>query len=318
MTIDVGALAEAAATRIGAHVLETPLVHSPALSESAGANVYLKLENLQHTGSFKARGAFSKLLALDPARRAKGVVAASTGNHGAAVAFAAARLGIAGIVFVPENTDAAKLANMRRLGADVRVFGEEGGASETHARAYAKANDLEYVSPYNDLDVVGGQGTIGVEILRQLPSVGGVVASLGGGGLISGVAGYLKSRKSDLVGVAASARNSKAMMESIAAGHVVETRHLPTLSDGTAGGIETHTVTFDLCRRLVDAFVDVDEDAIKAGMRLLIEAHHMLGEGSAGVAIAGLLAERRRFAGKDVAVIICGANIGAGRLKEAL
>ncbi len=317
LAIDIRGLVEAAETRIRAYVRETPLERSPALSDLTSANVFVKLENLQHTGSFKARGAFNKLLSLDAAGRAAGVVAASTGNHGAGVAYGIATLGIPGIVFVPEASSSAKVANIRRLGAEVRFFGAEGGATETHARAYAAEHGKVYVSPYNDWDVVAGQGTIGAEIARQLPGTDVVVASLGGGGLISGIAGYLKADKPVRV-IAASARNSKSMMDSVRAGRVIETQHLPTLSDGTAGGIEEGTITFDTCRRLIDDFVDVDEDAIKAAMRLFIESHHMLLEGSAGVAIAGLLARKGEVAGKTVVVVICGANISADRLKEAL
>jgi threonine dehydratase len=315
--IDIRALAETAETRIRAYVRETPLEPSPALSALTGANVFVKLENLQHTGSFKARGAFNKVLSLDAAGRAAGIVTASTGNHGAGVAYAIAALGVSGIVFVPEGTSSAKLANIRQLGAEVRFFGAEGGATETHARAYAAERGKVYVSPYNDWEVVGGQATIGVEIARQLPETDVVIASLGGGGLISGIAGYLKAIR-PLRAVAASAANSKSMMDSVRAGRVIETVHLPTLSDGTAGGVEAGTITFETCRELVDDYVDVDEDSIKGAMRLFIEAHHMLLEGSAGVAIAGLLARKDDLAGKNVVVVICGANISADRLKEAL
>jgi threonine dehydratase len=318
MTHDVRALVEAAEARIRPFVRETPLEHSPVLSELSGADVYVKLENLQHTGSFKARGAFSKLLSLDDGARNAGVVAASTGNHGAGVAYAAATLGVRAIVFVPSIASPAKLDNIRRLGAEVRFFGVDGGDTEVHARAYAGEHGMTYVSPYNDWEVIGGQGTIGVEIARRLPRVQGVVASLGGGGLISGIAGYLKALDPTVITMAASARNSKAMMESVRAGRVVETEHLSTLSDGTYGGVEPDAITLDLCRDLVDMFVDVDEAAIKAAMRVFIEAHHMLLEGSGGVAIAGLLAQKERFAGRSVAVVICGANISADRLKEAL
>jgi len=308
---DVRSLVEAAETRIRPLLRETPLEPSPLLSELAVADVYVKLENLQPTGSFKVRGALNKLYSLAPEERQAGVVAASTGNHGAAVAYGLHLLGIPGIVFVPENAAPAKVAKIRDLGADVRFFGDEGGATETHARAFAAEHGMTYVSPYNDWEVVGGQGTIGAEIARQLPGIEAVVASLGGGGLIGGIAGYLKALKPGLTVIAASARNSKAMMESVRVGRVVETVHLPTLSDGTAGGIEQGTITFELCRELVDEFVDVDEEAIAEGTRLFFESHRATVEGAAGVAVAGLLAAKRRLAGRKVAVVICGANAGS-------
>lgn len=315
---DVHPLSEAAEKRIRRYVRETPVEHSPALSELTGAQVYLKLENLQHTGSFKVRGAFNKLLCLREEERAAGVVAASTGNHGAAVAFGMAALHVPGLIFVPESASPAKVANIRRLGAELQFHGVDGGDTEVFARGYASARGMTYVSPYNDWDVVAGQGTIGVEIVRQLPSVGAIVASLGGGGLIGGIAGYVKALRPDVRIAAASPRNSKAMIESVKAGRVVETEHLPTLSDGTAGGVESGAITLELCRSLVDEYMVVAENEIKHAMRLIIETHHLLIEGAAGVAVAALLQAKERFAGKTVAVVMCGANIGADRLKEAL
>jgi threonine dehydratase len=318
LTDGIRTSAEAAETRIRPFVRETPLERSPGLSERTGADVYVKLENLQHTGSFKVRGAFNKLLSLDAALRSRGVVAASTGNHGAAMAHAMAVLDIPGIIFVPETAASAKVANIRRLGGDVRFFGPEGGATEVHARAFAAEHGFTYVSPYNDWHVVNGQATIGLELLRQAPGLDVVFAPIGGGGLIGGIGSLLKSVDPKMTAVAVSPRNSKAMMESMQAGRIVETRHLPTLSDATAGGVEPGALTFALCREAVGTFVDVGEDEIRAAMRLFVEEHHMLLEGAAGAAIAGLLASGRLHAGKTVAVVISGANIGADRLKEAL
>jgi threonine dehydratase len=315
---DVHPLSEAAEKRIRRYVVETPVERSPALSELTGAQIYVKLENLQHTGSFKVRGALNKLLSLGEEERVAGVVAASTGNHGAAVAYGLAALAIPGIIFVPETASEAKVANIRRLGADLRFHGIDGGDTEIFARAYAGTHGMTYISPYNDWDVVAGQGTIGIEIARQVPSVNAIVASLGGGGMIGGVAGYIKALRPNVRIVAASPRNSKAMIESVKAGRIVETEHLPTLSDGTAGGVEPGAITLELCRTLVDEYIDVTEAEIKHAMRLFIETHHMLIEGAAGVAVAALLQAKERFAAKTVAVIICGANIGASRLKEAL
>ena len=317
-SVDLKLLADAAEHRIRPYVRETPLEPSPALSEATGASVFCKLENLQFTGSFKARGAFNKLLTLSAAQRETGIVAASTGNHGAAVAFAQATLGIPGIVFVPENASPAKVANISRFGGTVRFFGAEGGETEVYARAYAAENGMAYVSPYNDWEVVAGQATIGVEIARQLPSLDAVVASLGGGGMIGGIAGYVDAVLPHVRVIAASPHNSMTMIASVRAGRIIETEHLPTLSDGTAGGVEHAAITLDLCTNHVDDYIEITEDEIKAAMRLFIEAHHMLLEGSAGVAIAALLKSKKALEGKTVAVIICGANISADRLKEAL
>ena len=304
--------------RVRPHVRETPLAAAAALSELTGARVFAKLENLQVTGSFKARGAFHKLLALDDGARRRGVVAASTGNHGAAVAHAMTVLGVEGVVFVPDGAAPAKVANIRRLGAEVRFFGDESAETEMHARAFAAEHGMTYVSPYNDPEVVLGQSTIGVEMLRVRPELAAIYASLGGGGMVGGIGAYAKASGSQAAIVAVSARNSKAMMESVAAGRVVETAHLPTLSDGTAGGVEPGAITLDLCRASVDEFIDVTEAEIGAAMRLFIESEHQLLEGAAGAAVAGLLRSGRRHAGQDVGVVICGANIDADRLRDAL
>lgn len=314
---DVKPLVAAALQRIRPHVRETPVEPSPYFGERAAATVYLKLENLQATGSFKVRGALNKLLSLAPEERARGIVAASTGNHGAAVAYGAQRLGLSAIVFVPENASPAKLDNIRRLGAEIRVSGADGGVSEVVARAFAGERGMTYVSPYNDIAVVAGQGTVGAEIFSALPDVDAVVASLGGGGLISGIAGYLKAVRPGVRIIAASPRNSMAMIESVRAGTVVETTHLPTLSDGTAGGVEPGSITLDLCTSLVDEYIVVEEAEIAAAMRAFIETHHMLCEGSAGVALAALDRLRGREH-RNVAAVICGANISAAVLKSAL
>jgi threonine dehydratase len=220
-------------------------------------------------------------------------------------------------VVVPENASPAKLENVRRLGAQVVAHGLDSGECEIFARAFAARDGMTYVSPYNDMDVIAGQGTLGAEIARDLANVDVVIASVGGGGMISGVGGYLKSFRPGVRVVAASPQNSKAMFESMRAGTVVETQHLPTLSDGTAGGVEPGAVTLALCQSIVDDFVLVDEEQIATAMRAFIEKHHMLCEGAAGVALAAVDSLRGQ-GHKNVALVICGANISAATLKSAL
>jgi threonine dehydratase len=316
--IDIEALALDAESRIRAHVRETPIEASPILSELTGANVFLKLENLQVTNSFKARGAFNRLLTLTPEEKSRGFISASTGNHGAGVAYAAKQLGINGIIFVPETASAVKVENIRRFGGEVRTFGVEAGITELHARAYANKNGMPFVSAYNDPVVIGGQATIGVEILRQLPTIHVVVAAVGGGGLISGTAGYLKAVRPGVSAIGVSARNSMALAESVRAGHIIETEHLSTLADGVSGGLEPGSITFDLCRALVDEFIDIEESDIRSALRLFIETHHLLCEGAAALAIAGLLRARASVTGKTAVVVISGANISADTLRSAL
>lgn len=307
-----------AANRIDAHIRETPLDYSPALSEMSGANVYLKLENLQHTGSFKLRGAFNKLLSLTPDERQAGGVAASSGNHGAAIAYAMNKLGVKGVIFVPEQTSSTKVDAIKRAGGDVRFFGKDGLDTELHAREYAQENDMVYLSPYNDADVIAGQGTCGVEIARQLADIDAVFIAVGGGGLISGVGSFLKSVNPAISVVACQPLASAVMTESVKAGEILDLPSSPTLSDGTAGGIEAGAITFDICRDLVDEYKVVTEDQIAEAMCAFIDSHHMLPEGAAGVAIAGLLADAEKYQGKNVVIIICGGNISRETLKKVI
>ena len=307
-----------AAHRIRGHVRETPLDYSHAFSDATGAEVWLKLENLQHAGSFKQRGAFNKLLTMSEEERRAGVVTASSGNHGAAVAYAMQALGITGVVFVPEHTSTSKLDLIRRCGAEVRFHGTDGLDTETFARNYAAENDMAYLSPYNDATVIAGQGTCGVEIVQQLAEVDAVFVAVGGGGLISGVAAFLKSAKPAVRIISCQPAASAVMTESVRAGQLLDLPSEPTLSDGTAGGIEPGSITFELCRDLVDDYVVVSEAEIAEAMRQFIDAQHQLLEGAAGVALAGLLAKQESVAGKKVVVIICGGNVSRDTLRTVI
>jgi threonine dehydratase len=307
-----------AANRIGDYVRETPLEYSPFFSELTGANVYLKLENLQHTSSFKLRGAFNKLLSMSPEETEAGCVTASSGNHGAAIAYAMQKLGINGIVFVPEGTTSTKVDSIKRAGGDVRFFGTDGLETEQHARQYAMDNGMQYLSPYNDLDVIAGQGSCGVEIARQIGELDAIFVAVGGGGLISGVGSFLRSIYPALKIIGCQPQASAVMAASAKAGEIVEMASEPTLSDGTAGGIEAGAVTFDICQRLVDHYVLVSEEEIAEAMREFIDSHHQLLEGAAGVAIAALKKEAADFQGKNVVIIICGGNISRETLRKVI
>lgn len=307
-----------AANRIRDHVRETPLEFSPWFSERTGASVWMKLENLQLTGSFKLRGAFNKLLTMTETERAAGGVAASSGNHGAAVAWAMARLGISGVIFVPEKTSSAKVDAIRRFGGDVRFFGVDGLDTELHARQYAAEHGMTYLSPYNDPAVIAGQGTCGVEIARQLPGIDAIYIAVGGGGLVSGVGTFLKTINRNTAIVSCQPAASAVMTESVRAGRILDMPSQPTLSDGTAGGIEPGAITFEICRDLVSDYITVSEDAIASAMRDFIDSHHLLLEGAAGVALAGLLAQGRKHVGQNVVVLICGGNISRDTLRQII
>jgi threonine dehydratase len=307
-----------AAERIGPYIRETPLIRSLWLGDDRSSGVFLKLENLQHTGSFKVRGALNKLLTLTPEQRGHGIVTASSGNHGAAVAYGLRLLGMRGLIVVPEHASPAKVDLIRRLGAEVRHYGDDALLAEEYARDYAAQQGLVYISPYNDPQVVAGQGTIGAELARQLDQIDAVFVAVGGGGLIAGIAGYLKAVHPGITVVGCLPERSPVMAESVRAGRIVEMETAPTLADATAGGIEAGAITFDLCRELVDEYELVDEREIAAAIRTTIEAEHMLIEGAAGVAVAAYQKRQVGFRGKNVAIVLCGANISLQTLKALL
>ncbi len=304
--------------RIRPYVRETPVEESLPLGAMGQSRVFLKLENIQHTGSFKLRGATNKLLTLSPAERASGVVTASSGNHGAAVAYALSRLGARGLIVVPETASPTKVDMIRRYGAEVLFHGNDSVVSETYARQLAQERGLPYISPYNDPAIVAGQGTIGLELARQVTPIDAVFVTVGGGGLISGIAGYLKAVYPGVQIIGCLPENSPVMAESVRAGHIVEMESLPTLSDGSAGGIEADAITFALCRELVDDYVLVSESQIADAIRLIVDGHHMLIEGAAGVAVAGYMHRRDAFPGGNVVVVLCGANISREALRAIL
>ncbi len=304
--------------RIRPAIRTTPLEYSRSLSDLTGCNVFLKLENLQHTGSFKLRGAMNALLSLTQEQRAGGIVTASSGNHGHAVAFGLHAQHLPGVIFVPEGTSTAKIAAIQQYGVDLRVWGDDAVKTEEYARAYADQQNMVYISPYNDLAVIGGQGTIGVELCRQSEKIDVVLAALGGGGMIAGIGEYVKAVYPDARIIGCSPEHSPVMARSVQAGHIVEMTSLPTLSDGTAGGIEADAITFPLCQRLVNDYVLVSEDEIGRALRLCLEKHHLLIEGAAAVPLAALLKQSERFQGQNVIVVLCGANISLDTLRGLL
>jgi threonine dehydratase len=309
---------EAALARIKDHVRRTPCQHSPRLSKETGAEVFLKLENFQVTGSFKARGAAHKLLSLSPEQRAQGVVSASSGNHGAGVAYAAKTLGVKARVYVPEVADPTKIEAIQSHGAEVIVRGADCVDAESAARSDGKANGQPYISPYNDVDVLLGQGTVGAEIAAQIGHVDAVFVALGGGGLISGIGGYLKALNSSTAAVACSPERSPAMHECLLEGRIIDVPCYDTFSDATAGGVEEGSITFETCRDVIDQSLLLSEEEIAAATRSLIDGEHLLVEGAAGLALAGFLKSAEAWQGKRVVIILCGANIGKARLREIL
>jgi threonine dehydratase len=306
----------AAATRIRPYVRETMLEHSAAFSDIASATVWLKCENLQHTGSFKVRGALEKILSLTAAERDRGVVTASTGNHGRAVAHALTLVQARGTVYLPETVQATKVDALRRYpSVDLVFHGVDCSVAEGYARAVAEETDRVYISPYNDLMVIAGQGTIGVELLQQCPTIDVVLVPVGGGGLIAGIAMYLKMVKPSVRLIGCLPERSPVMSASIAAGHIVDLPLLPTLADATAGGIEPGAITFDLCQAFVDEYVLVHEAEIADAIRFMFAHHHMAVEGAAGVALAAYRKVASHYPGQTVAIVVSGGNIGSDTLR---
>jgi len=307
-----------AATKIGHHVRLTDLEHSPALSAITGAEVWLKLEHLQHTGSFKWRGALNRVLSLSTEELARGIVTASNGNHGLAVCRAGVMRGVRPQVCLRRGVAAERVEMIRQMGGDPLFVGENPLEAEMYAREMALRNGQTFISPYNDPWVIAGQGTIGLEIGRQLEGIDGVFVAVGGGGLIAGVALALQELRSRARVVGCWPRNSPVLHECIKAGRIVEVAEEPTISDSTAGGIEEGSLTLPLGRDLIDLGVLVPEGEIRQAMRLIALHERWMVEGAAGVALAGLLASRADWRGARVVVLLCGRNIALDRFQEAV
>ena len=302
--------------RSNPHIRHTPLEHSPYLSNLASANVFLKLDNIQKTGSFKFRGAISKMTSMSDQEKSNGVVTASTGNHGAACSLAMSTLQIKGKIVVPENVHKNKVENILNLGGEVEYYGDDCIDAEERAQEISKTTGATYISPYNDEAIVCGQGTMGLEIWEDLKGVDAVFISVGGGGLISGVGGYLKSMNESIQVYGVSPKNSCVMYKSLKAGKQLDLPSEPTLSDGTAGGVEFGSMTFEMCKEIIDDFSIVSEGEIAKGIQIGVEKHHQLIEGAAGTAIAGFMKQKDKFKDKTVVLVMCGGNISGAVLKS--
>jgi len=298
----------AARARLDRSIHVTPCAHSETLSTMTGARVFVKLENLQMTGSFKERGAANTLLQLRPAERRRGVVTASAGNHGLAVAFHAARLGIAAVIAMPTWAPLRKIAWARRHGAEVVLHGEN------YDEAYARALEIEadrglvFVHPFDDPRVIAGQGTIGLELAEQVPDLDAVLVPVGGGGLIGGIGLALKALRPGARVIGVQAEETPAMKAALAAGQRVVVPAASTIADGIAvRRVGAHT--FDLARRYVDEVVSVGEEEIANAILLLLEIEKTVVEGAGAVALAALVNRRVALSGKTVVLLLSGGNI---------
>ncbi|XP_078701585.1 L-threonine ammonia-lyase-like [Branchiostoma floridae x Branchiostoma belcheri] len=315
---DLRSRVEAAADRIGPYVRRTALEFSHGLSEKNEGNVFIKMESEQRTGSFKVRGAFNKCLVLSGEKSGTHVTTASSGNHGLACTLAMKTVGLRGTIFLGENVSKTKELALVREGAILRHHGTDCVETENKARQTAREEGIEYISPYNDMEVMTGQGTIGKEILEDLPHVDAVFVPVGGGGLIAGIAAYIKAVKPTAKIVGCQPARSAVMAQSVAAGRILDLPSLDTLSDGTAGGVEEGSITFPICQQCVDDWVLVEEDVIADAIYFMMSDHHKIVEGAAGVAIGAFLQTAQKYHGKSVAIISCGANISIEKLKEII
>jgi threonine dehydratase len=314
--LDIAAV-EAAHARIGGIVRRTPVLAWGApggggWQPDADQRLTLKLEQLQLTGSFKVRGALNRILDLPEAARARGLVTASGGNHGLAVAWAAARIGVPAIVFLPLSTPAAQEAKIRRFGAQVHRAGAAWDDAWLAAAAYAEDRDLPLVHPFDDPGILAGQGTIGRELLEQAPDLDLLIVAVGGGGLLGGIAAYVKQRRPAVRIVGVEPVGAASMSVALAAGEPVALPGVTTIAH-TLAPRRVSQLTLDLCRRYVETVVLVEDAALVQAMRELWSAANLLVEPSGAATLAALMAGQvpQAAAARHIVAVVCGANVDA-------
>jgi len=300
------------------HIRQTPLIRSDWLSSVARGEVYLKAENLQVTRSFKARGALYKLRQLSKEGVKGPLLAVSAGNHGQGLAWAANIAGYQATVIVPKTAPQTKIDAIRRRGANLRIEGKDYDEAEMLARKEAETRNITFVSPYNDLDVIHGQGTVALDILDGLPDADIILVPVGGGGLLAGVGLAVKKLNPQIKVIGVQAANSAAMYESFRAGEIVNIVDDPTIADGVAGNIEAGSCTFPLIQSTTDDILTVTEAEIKKAILSTLENEGMLLEGAGAVGIAALMSGKIAAEGKTVAVILTGGNIDFSKVSQLI
>ena len=314
MTIGIEDIERAAAAIAGA-VMVTPINHSRLLSELSGAELFLKMENLQYTASFKERGALFKLLSLTAEQRGRGVIAMSAGNHALGVAYHAQRLGIPATIVMPHGTPFVKIANTRHHGARVVLSGAGLAEAGAHARELAAAEELTLIHPYDDPLIISGQGTAGLEMLRQVPDLDVLVVPVGGGGLISGCAIAAKHLRPAIEVVGVQSERYPSMLQALHG--APEMPGGRTIAEGIAVELPG-TLTREICARHVDRLLTVGEEELESAVQMLVEIEKTVAEGAGAAGIAAIFAHKEIFAGRRVGVVICGGNIDARLLASVL
>ncbi|MGH7792007.1 MAG: threonine ammonia-lyase, partial [Thermodesulfobacteriota bacterium] len=304
-----------AAKRLKDVVYKTPITYSYSLSEISGANVFLKLESLQRTGSFKIRGAYNKLCKLNGTDRR--VIAASAGNHAQGVALAAKLLGMKANLVMPEGTPINKIVAVRHYGADVFLHGNTFDDAYAYARRLEKESGDLFVHAFDDPDVIAGQGTIGLEIIESLKDVESVIVPVGGGGLISGVSTAIKEKNPRIKIIGVQSKNAPSMSISLKKGTIVETGSGQTIADGIAIK-KAGTLTFEIAKKYVDDIISVDDNEIEDALLLLTERKRIVVEGAGAAALAGLLKRKNKFRKRNVLILVSGGNIDINILAKII
>ena len=306
-----------AAKRIDNHVTRTPLRLSHHLSEIAGQEVRLKMETMQDTGAFKLRGATNALLNLPEDLRVRGVVTMSSGNHGRGLAFASKKLGIPCTVYMSELVPSVKVEAIRALGADVVIAGPSQETAEVAVLEHVECDGVTYVHAFDQPDIIAGQGTLGLEILEDMPDTASVLIPLSGGGLFAGVAMAMKSLNPNIHTVGITMENGPAMIDSLKAGHPVPVNEVKSLADALGGTIGLQNeLSFDMTKRYIDETALVSEDEIAGAMRTLFLKDQVVVEGGGAVGVAALLSGRLDLPDGPVAIIISGCNVEMTKFME--
>jgi threonine dehydratase len=298
---------EVAKNKIQKAILRTPTIYSDTLSELTGKEVFLKLENLQKTGSFKIRGAYYKLSQFTPSMKKAGVVAASAGNHAQGVAWASSLLGIHSTIVMPEGVSLAKQMATQSYGGKILLFGQNTDEALRYAKKLTEDGKF-FVHPFDDEQVIAGQGTIGLEILKEVPDVEAVIIPVGGGGLISGIATIVKKRRPRVKIIGVQSMHAPSAFYSLKRKKIVEVRVKPTLADGIAVQ-RIGEITFPMIQTGVDEMVTVNEDEIASAILMLMERKRVVAEGAGAAPLATLLSGRLKIRSKKVVLVISGGNI---------
>jgi len=307
---------EFARHKIRKAIFQTPIIYSDNFSKLTGKEVFLKLENLQKTGSFKIRGAYYKLSRFTPSMRKLGVVAASAGNHAQGVAFASSLLGIHSTIVMPEGASLAKQVATRSYGGEVILFGQDTDAALGCAKKMAEDGRL-LIHPFDDEQVIAGQGTIGIEILKEVPGVEAIIVPVGGGGLVSGVATIVKKRKPKVKIIGVQSAQAPSAFYSLRKKEIVEVRAKPTLADGIAIR-RVGEVTFPIIQKEVDEIIAVNEDEIASAILMLMERKRVVAEGAGAAPLAALLSKRLKTMPRKVVLVISGGNIDVNLLDRII